>query len=171
MPYSTRRYGSNHRWLMKALREVAGELERLVSGLSERSLTWRPSPERWCAKEILGYLAESEREDLDAVRAVLARDGARIAERRAHLIPGERDLTAEARDELLWDFVGRREELLWLLDLAGGDWEHAGEHPYRGRVTVSELVHEINERDLEAMWQLRQLQEEFASAPARRLAF
>jgi len=107
--------------------------------------------------EVVGFLRDSEREDLHAVQALIARDGARLPERRAHLAPRERGYLAADRYELLWDFATLREELLWTLEFAGDEWDHAGVHPYRGAVSLSAYVHEINERDLEAMWSLRRL--------------
>ncbi len=160
---STRRYGSNQRWLLKALREVAHEVERLASGLDAETLTRRPAAtglgEEWSMIEVVAFLRDSEREDLRAVQALSARDGARLPERRAHLGPGEHAYRRDDLPELLWDFATLREELLWTLQIAGAGWEHVGVHPYRGEVTFSQLVHEINERDLEAMWSLRRLRE------------
>lgn len=168
VPSSTRRYGSNQRWLLKALREVAHEVEQLVSGLDADTLTRRPAAaglrEEWSIVEVVGFLRDSEREDLQAVHALCARDGARLPERRAHLGPGEGSYGHDELPELLWDFALLRDELLWALQTAGPGWEHAGVHPYRGEVSLSQFVHEINERDLEAMWRLRQLRE---SLPAR----
>ena len=167
MSSSTRRYGSNQRWLLKALREVAHEVEQLVSGLDTETLMRRPPAtgvrEEWSMVELVGFLRDSEREDLQAVQALSARDGVRLPERRAHLGPGERSYRRDDLPELLWDFATLREELLWTLQIAGPGWGHAGVHPYRGEVTLSQFVHEINERDLEAMWSLRQLRE---AAPA-----
>ncbi len=168
MPASTRRYGSNQRWLTKALREVAHEVEQLVGGLPDDVLRRRPPGdglrEVWSMIEVIGFLRDSEREDLRAVQALIARDGARLAERRAHLGPGERAYANADLAELLWDFAALREELLWSLQLAGPEWEHVGLHPYRGEVSLSQYVHEINERDLEAMWSLRHLREGTAAA-------
>ena len=68
---TTRRYGSNQRWLMKALREVAHEVEQLVSGLPDAALRLRPAGdglrEEWSMIEFVGFLRDSEREDLRAV--------------------------------------------------------------------------------------------------------
>lgn len=154
--YQTRRYGSNARWLLKALREVAGEIERLAVSFDERALHWRPAAGEWSAIEIVGFLRDSEREDLHAVRAMLRRDGATIDERRAHLGPGERDYSAVRAPELVWEFLSLREELVWELYEVGSAWEHRGNHPHRGEVTLGQYLHEVNERDLEAMWMLRQ---------------
>ena len=163
VPPSTRRYGSNQRWLTKALREVAHEVRELVSGLPDDVLRRRPPGEglreEWSILEIVGFLRDSEREDLDAVRAMLARDGARLPERRAHLAPGEGRYASADLHELVWDFAMLREELLWELEWAGPAWERGGVHPYRGEVSFGQYVHEINERDLDAMWSLRRLRE------------
>ena len=36
------------------------ELASAVSGLSEQTLRYKPSPERWCVLEVLGHLADAE---------------------------------------------------------------------------------------------------------------
>ena len=161
--YENRQYGSNARWLLKALHEVAGEIEGLAVSLDDRALRWRPSPDEWSALEVVGYLRDSEREDVRAVRSMLRRDHAPIAERRAHLSPGEQDFHAARVEDLIWDFLTVREELVWLLYGAEGAWEHCGAHPHRGEVSLSTYVHEVNERDLEAMWMLRRRAEAFAA--------
>lgn len=166
MTYVTRQYGSNPRWLMKALREVPHEIHEVLGEMDERELTWRPEPGEWSAKDIAGFLLESEREDLRAVAAMLAADGARIEERRAHLAPGEHDYDAERIDELVWEFFDLRESLLWKLELTD-DWERAGRHPYRGEVSLLQYLHEVNERDLEAAWKLRKLLEAMQASSVR----
>jgi hypothetical protein len=59
-----------------------------------------------------------------------------------------------------------REETVWNLRTAGGAWEHTGVDPYRGAVTLTERVQEMNERDLDAMWRIQRLVDHAAS-PAR----
>ena len=149
---------------MKALREVAHEVGQLVYGLPEDALRRHPPGEglreQWSIVETVGFLRDSEREDLRAVQAMLQRDGARLPVRRAHLLPAEGGYESAGVDELLWDFASLREELLWELEWAGPLWERRGVHPYRGEVSLSDYVHEINERDLDAMWSLRRLREE-----------
>ena len=155
--YANRQYGSNQRWLTKALREVAHRVEELVIGLSADELRWRPADDEWCATEVVGFLRDSEREDLVAVRAMIRRDGAFIEERRALFGPLENDYRSAEVTDLLWDFQMLREETVWTLHTAGAAWEHTGEHPYRGLVPLGRWVHEINERDLDAMWKLQRI--------------
>ena len=158
--YYTGWHSSGQRYLIKALREVAEQVESLVRGLDERELSWRPDQDEWCAKEIVGFLRDSEREDLRSVRAIIARDGARIEERRAFHGPAEHDYRSARVGELLREFASLRDDLMWTLSDAGPEWEHAGQHPFRGRVPLERWVHEVSERDLEAMWKLRRLREE-----------
>jgi hypothetical protein len=169
MTYVTRQYGSNPRWLMKALREVPHEIRNVLGDMDERDLQWRPAPGEWSAKDDASFLLESEREDLRSVDAIVRQDGARIEERRAYLAPGEHDYGDDRIEDLVWDFLDLRDTLLWKLEFIE-DWEQAGLHPYRGAVTLLALMHEVNERDLEAAWKLRKLQEALvaASAPVRR---
>ena len=160
MTYLTRQYGSPQRYLLKALREVAHQVEDLLVRFDERELRWRPADDEWCAIEIAGFLRDSEREDLRAVRAMVARDGARIEERRAHHGPAEQDYRRASAQELAWEFAFLREDLVATLQMAEGSWEHGGRHPFRGRVTLAQWVHEISDRDLEATWKLRRLRDQ-----------
>ena len=168
MAPSTRRYGPNSRWLLKALREVAHEIAELASGPGGEALTRRPAPsglrEPWSIVELVAFLRDSEAEDLRAVRRLCARDGAPLPERRAHLGPGERPRRADDLPGLLHGFLELRGELLWTLREAGPAWRHAGVHPHRGEVTLGRYVHEIAERDLDALWSLRRLREEEEAA-------
>ena len=43
----------------------------VLSGLSEKELLWRPSPEKWCLLEIICHLHDEEREDFRARLEVL----------------------------------------------------------------------------------------------------
>ena len=164
------RYGSERRYLVKVLREVARRIERIASSLDEPALDWRPDEDDPTAAELLTYLRDAEREDLRALSAVLATDGARVEARRA--TPGgpatppsaEPSVEAEAA-ALLWDFAVLRDEMVWQLETAGEAWSHAGRHPYRGTLPLADLVREISDRDLDVMWRLQRIA---AQAPGAR---
>jgi hypothetical protein len=150
---------SNPRWLRKALREIPREIGRLVEQFDAPALRWRPAPGEWSALEVLGWLAESEREDTRAVEAMVGEDGARINEQRAHLAPLEHDFNACSGWNLYEDFARQREELLWSLEFLGPEWQHTGMHPYRGPISLLRYLREMSDRDLEASIMLRKLQE------------
>ena len=166
--YRTRQYGSNRRWVIKALREVPYSIAREAEGVSNRDARQQTDADEWSMAEILGYLRDAEKEDLASARAILRRDGARIEERRAHYGPLEHDYRSEHADELVQDYWELREELVWLLRDRDDEWERAGTHPYRGRVTLDRLVHEVNERDLDVLWRLQRVRDALGIARKRR---
>ncbi len=166
--YGSRQYGTNQRYLTKALREVARRMEGAVVEFDEQQLSWRPADDQWCATEIVGFLRDSEREDLRNVQAMLARDGAHIEERRAYHGPDEEDYRWMPVEELWWDFATMREDMVWTLRTAGAAWDHFGSHDFRGDISVEQYVREINERDLDSIWKLYTLQEQTQSVHAAR---
>ena len=158
--YIAARYSDRRRYLSKALREIGHRITRLVSSMDGPALRVVPPGEEWTVIEIVGFLRDSEREDLEALSAMVRRDGARIDERRARYGPGEGRYRDEDIDDLLWDFAMLRDETLWLLEGAGGAWSHTGVHPFRGEIPMVQWVQEMNERDLDAMWRIQRTRDE-----------
>ena len=158
--------GSGERYRIKPLREVARRIEGLVVGLDGPQVRGRHSDESWCATELIGFLRDSEREDLLAVRAMLRRDGAPIEERRAYHGPDEHNYRDAMIEELWWDFADLRESMVWTLHAGSDDggWGNAGEHVFRGRIPLVDYVRQINERDLDTMWKLYDLREQMETA-------
>jgi hypothetical protein len=152
--YVSARYSEQPRYLRKTLREVAHRIEELVVQLSEEEARERIPEDEWCVTEIVGFLRDSEREDLATINAMIFRDGAPIAERRAQYGPAEHRYRDQHLDELMWDFTSLRDETLWTLRSADGLWHREGVHPFRGRVSLTTWVAEINERDLDVMWRI-----------------
>src|SRR3990170_5017501 len=66
------------RWLLKALREAAHELESQLWGLDEDDLRWRPSDDGWSLKEIAAHLRDCEEHFLESLELIVSRDEARI---------------------------------------------------------------------------------------------
>ena len=159
---------SNPRWLRKALREIPRNIADLLEQFGNAALHARPDGAEWNAVELMGFLAESEREDLRNIEAMVAEDGARIEEQRAHLAPGEHDFNGQSAWRLLEDFLRIREELLWNLEFLNDEWDHAGMHPYRGRISLMRYLREMTDRDLEASITLRRLLEATEQPAARR---
>ena len=125
------------RYLLKALGEVGHRITRLVASTNERMLDSVPPGEEWSIVQLVGFLRDSEREDLAALKAMIRVDGARIKERRALYGPAEHHYDSDEIEDLLWEFAMLREETLYLLDGAGSQLRHVGVHPYQiGRAHV-----------------------------------
>ena len=153
--YHAAPYGDRRRYLVKALREIGHRITRLAAHMSDPELARIPPGEEWSVTELIGFLRDSEREDLRALEAMLRVDGSRIGDRRA--MAGVDDGAYREADaaDLLWDFATLRDETVWLLESAGTAWNHVGMHPFRGEVPLMQWVQEINERDLDAMWRIQ----------------
>jgi hypothetical protein len=166
--YLSAQYGDQRRYLLKGLREIAHRIEELVVGLDETTLRTRPTEldpaadEEWCVKEIVAFVRDSEREDLRAIEVMLEHEGAPIQPRRAAFGPAEHDYRSAHVEELIWDFLTLREETVWTLRGDAGAWYCTGRDPVRGEVSVLQLVREMNERDLDAMWRIQRLADRLA---------
>ena len=158
------------RWLLKALREAAHELESQLWGLDEDDLRWRPSDDAWSLKEIAAHLRDCEEHFAESLEAIASRDCPRLRAFDADALVLERDY----RQIDLYEALERFEQLrhravsrLW--SLAPEDWERTGQHPYRGAVSILQLTREQNEHDLEHLWQARRLREALTErSPAKR---
>ena len=161
------------RWLLKALREAADEIESQVFGLSEEQLRRRPEDEEWSLKETLLHLRDAEEVYLQWLPLIVRCDGAELPEIDIEDYPAERDYQSADLYNALMAFGGLRREtthILWAL--APDEWERGGLHPYRGRLTVLQVARDMNEHDLEHLWQMcrlrRQVEEEETEGPQRR---
>lgn len=153
------------RWLLKALREAAHELDAQLWGLDEADLRWRPSDDGWSLKEIAAHLRDCEEHFLQALEAIVMEHEPRIAALDADALVLERDYREiDIYDTLeqLSDMRQRAVMILWQ-----EDWQRTGRHQYLGPVTIARLAHDQSQHDLEHLWQARRLREALAErAPA-----
>ena len=153
------------RWLLKALREAAHELEAQLWGLDEDDLRWRPSDDAWSLKEIAAHLRDCEEHFVEVLELISTRDEPRIPAFDADAQVLEHDYRETDLDETLGHFEELRQRTVGLLWRE--DWERTGRHPYLGPVTIAELARKQSEHDLEHLWQARRLRETLAQrAPA-----
>jgi hypothetical protein len=145
------------RWLLKALRETAHELESQIWGLDEDDLRRRPSEDGLCLKEIAAHLRDCERHFLQTLELIMQRTEPRLRAFDADELLFEHDY----RDTDVFDSL---EELSYLRQrtvslLWREDWDRSGLHPYLGSVNVRQLARAQSEHDLEHLWQARSLRE------------
>lgn len=148
------------RWLLKAVREASGELLDQFRGLSESQLRQRPAEGEWCLKEVAAHLRDAELLYRRQIEAISRRRRAQLPHEALDVLPAERDYTGEPVQRLLYEYAEAREETVWLLrGLDEDDWQRAGVHPYRGEVTLYDIVRELHMHDLEHLHQARKLRE------------
>jgi hypothetical protein len=150
------------RWLLKAVREAAGELSRQFAGLDEDALRWRSAPSEWCLKEIAAHLRDAEhlyRRQIETIARGRRRN--RLPYEAIDILPSERDYRSQPLQHLVWQFEEAREETVWLLySLDETSWEQTGEHPYRGQVSIYDIARELHEHDLDHLFQAQRLRDQ-----------
>lgn len=165
-----RQAGSDPSFLLKALGEAAGELERAFYGVPERVLQREAEhpDDGWCLLAIPFHVRDVERGVQTQLDTILTsrRDDIRHVD--FDDIPFREDYIEEDVEELIEEFhYLRRRSTYSLWDLDERDWHRSGEHPYRGRLTVLEIAREMYQHDLEHLWQARRMLDRLAAGTAR----
>jgi DinB superfamily len=146
------------RWLTKAVREMAGELYRQLSGVNEKGLRWRPGPRDWCLKEIAAHMRDAEVLYQRQIETIVQGHSRlrRLPHEPLDVLPTERNYIDDSLQHFLYEYEAAREETVWLLyTLDEEDWLRTGLHPYRGEISVYDIAREMHEHDLQHLNQAR----------------
>jgi DinB superfamily len=124
------------------LERTPSDLARLVRGHTDATLSRRPAPEAWSAKEVVCHLRDAEAHLRGWIRAMLADDDPALAETAtADQWAEERQYASDHAGAAWQAFSERRDETLELLrGLDDAAWQRAGHHVRRGRMTVDTLL-------------------------------
>ena len=161
-----REAGSDPSFLLKALSEASGELQRAFYGLTPRQLMipGQGVDEGWHLLAIPWHMRDVERKVMRQYETILHERGSDMPHVDYDDIPFEEDYCEEDEEELLEEFHYLRRRSSYLLwDLMPGEWERAGVDPYRGRMTLLEIARETYRHDLEHLWQARRMMEALKS--------
>jgi hypothetical protein len=118
------------------------EIAAAVSGLSEKVLRYKPSPEKWCVLEVLGHLA-----DIEIVYGYRLRQ--MLADVKPVIAPLDQDawarnlnyMNSPPSEMVAFYGLGRHHNLCLLRSLKTFDLSKSAFHPELQReVTVAELV-------------------------------
>jgi len=160
-----RQAGQDPAFLLKALSEAAGELQRSFHGLRRVELLRRGEgfDDCWCLLSIAVHLREVEEEAGEQFELMLSRREPDLGHVDLDRVPLESEYIGEDEDDALSDFRQLRRETSYLLwDLSSKAWERGGFHPYRGRITVLEFARDLYQHDLEHLWQVRRMYDRLA---------
>lgn len=149
------RESRSNAFLIKALREAAGELLGELEALRPREAGWGPDGE-WSFLQIAAHLSLNEE--------IAAHNLALITRRREpRLTPEPFGITAEDAgprrldlDEAAYGYAGMRERVVGsLYRLDDDEWQRTGVHPYRGPLSVLQIARELHLHDIEHLLQVR----------------
>jgi hypothetical protein len=152
------------RFILKALRESTGELFKQFYSLNERSLRWRPAADEWCLKDLAGHLRDAERLYLRQIDLIARQREPRLPHEPLDVLPFEQDYREQSLRSLLEEYEAAREDTFWTLRLLDEeDWQRGGTHPYRGRISITDIAREMHEHDLEHLYQAQSLRRSLPS--------
>jgi hypothetical protein len=135
------------------------EIAAAVSGLSEQSPRYKPSPDKWCVLEILGHLA-----DVEIVYGYRLRQ--MLADTKPVIAPLDQDAWARNLNYLdspLSELVafyglGRHHNLRLLRNLKASDLSRSAFHPEMQReMTVADLVERMGGHGATHLQQIEKL--------------
>jgi hypothetical protein len=156
-------------FLLKAISEAAGELRRALAGMPRRALLVPGAgyDDGWTLLGIAVHLRDTEEGLHGQLEAMVYSREPELAAVDVDDVPSLESYRDEEVDEVLEEFASTRHSTAYLLwDMYSSDWERGGLHPYRGRVTVLELVRDMYQHDLEHLWQVNRMVERL-HAPSR----
>jgi len=138
------------------------EIAAAVSGLADKTLRYKPAPNKWSILEILGHLA-----DIEIVYAYRLRQA--LADEKPIIAPMDQDAWArnlgymESSPAELVAFYGlsRHYTLQLLRRLKPGDLEKGAYHPeHKRQVTVAEIVQMMSRHGANHLEQIERLKKE-----------
>ncbi len=138
------------------LARAADDLAAAIAGQPEAVLARRPDARNWAPKEVVCHLRDTEESFMVRFQTIMAMEDPKF-------LPVDPDRWAEERQylrndvaEALRHFRRWREESLALLrGLTAQQWQRAGAHPRRGRMTVGDFVTLMAWHDENHLEQLR----------------
>jgi DinB family protein len=127
---------------LERLERTPTDLARLVRGQTDATLSRRPAPAAWSAKEVVCHLRDAEAHLCGFIRTVLADDDPELVETAtADQWAEERGYARDHAGTAWQAFSQRRDETLELLrGLDAAAWTRAGRHARRGSLSVDGLV-------------------------------
>jgi DinB family protein len=139
-------------------RETPVVIARLIAGVTTARLTDRPSPDKWSVAEILMHLAEDELVSSWRYRQMIEHDY-------PELLGFDQDLWAQLSDYRSWEPADalqmfrllREANLKMFARLSPEQWDRAGVHKERGKLTVRGLCRHMAAHDVNHLQQIRRI--------------
>lgn len=143
---------------LEAQRQTPALLAELIADSSQAKLTTRPKPDKWCIGEILAHLAEDEIATAWRYRQMVEHSGIALAGFDQGMWARMGQYTSRAPEDSLALFrLLRSANLQFLEQLTPEQWECAGIHAERGRITVRDLAVHMAGHDANHVEQIRRI--------------
>jgi hypothetical protein len=152
-----------HEFLIKALREAAGELVGELESVRGRDAR-RCEPGEWSVARIATHLVDSEELRLRYVEQILSHRSLELEPLDLGGLADDRPESALDLTRSAYAYAHHRQELIYTLwGLSESQWQRVGVHRYGGPISILQLARELHLHDLEHLWQVRSLREAIAA--------
>ena len=122
------------------MERTADDLTAAIRGQSAAALAKRPDAKNWAAVECLCHLRDAEEAFVGRFELILAVNEPPLAGPNPDRTAEERQYLRNDANEAIAAFRKRREETLaFLRGLKPEQWQRAGTHPARGRITIEDF--------------------------------
>jgi uncharacterized damage-inducible protein DinB len=112
-----------------------------IRGVSDETLSRRPDERNWSAKEVVCHMRDTEESFMTRFQSLVAMDEPQFLAVEPDRWAADRQYLRNDAAEALQAFRARRQEVLkFLRGLAPEQWERAGTHATRGRMTTKDFV-------------------------------
>jgi DinB family protein len=127
---------------LQRLTRTADQLSAAIKGQAESVLARRPDAKNWAAKEIVCHLRDAEEAFSTRFELILAMDvDPKLVGPSADRMAEERQYLRNDAVEAISAFRRRREENVeFLKKLTPAQWDKAGTHPVRGRMSIDTFL-------------------------------
>ncbi len=150
---------NNQRFLLKAIGEAGRELAEELYGIRSREARVRDQ-DGWSYQLIAAHVRDNEEMTVSYLERILNRRNPRLEPIDNERCLDDPSAAMEDIDHLVMEFLYlRRQTQMLLYDLSDSAWRREGIHAYRGPLSVLQLARELNQHDLEHLWQVRRMRE------------
>lgn len=141
-----------------ALRAVPRQVEELVEGLSEDALRWRPSPKEWSIKEVCCHLRDDAEIHGLRIRRMVSEEEPYLSAYDQEALARDRGYQDDSTPLVLAALRAFWGGVAYLLEnLSEDEWQRAGRHEERGRITVALEAEVMAEHAREHLEQIKGL--------------
>ena len=155
-----------HLALVRRLRDQAGEIARLTSGLDEASLATRTVPDKWSLKELVCHFRRMETIFADRFDQMLTQEATIVPYDDPDADPAFIALTARPTAEVIAEFLSERDALCSRLEaLTPAEWHRKARHPQFAHYDLHFGVEYMVHHEAHHIYQLFQRRVPFGKLP------
>lgn len=148
--------------IAEILRATPAVLRTMLAHLDDELLSWRPAPNEWCIKEVIGHLIEMDTLAFgDRIRIILAEDNPEMQSMNVNTIAAARHDDKRPIEELLVAFEQERETAVsYILQLPVDQLGRIGTFPVNRAFKASDFLYEWPYHDHDHIKQISSIVQE-----------